>query len=125
MAAPEYDVHRNRSPHRAHTAILHAADFLAGGVTFYKGDTVWFLSVPDRHTDETGKNGFGIGFGSGARDCLGTHVALASYHSFLRTWGAHFQDWSSTNPRPPLYYPTLKPKGMNVIITKRKDTALV
>lgn len=92
-----------------------ARDVSIGGIEIKKGDMVWFVTIP--HEQKSDSVDFGISFGHGPRDCVGKSTAIALYNNSLKVWGEHFQGWTVTGgPSVPLYYPTLKPKGLSIAV---------
>lgn len=91
-------------------------DFTIDDFQFSRGDTVWLLTIPGKGNLIDPNDMFGIGFGNGSRNCLGKHIAIGSHLNLLGTWGKYFKDWTTSEPYCPLYYTTLKPKGMDITI---------
>ena len=96
-------------------------DFSVGGQAIRKGDEIWMLTVPRRRQVVGESDGeaekFGTQFGYGPRSCIGQSLGIAAFGRFMGVWNEQVRDWRVTkNPRSPIYYPTLKPDKMNIVI---------
>ncbi len=100
---------------------LALQNFSVGGQDIRKGDEIWMVTVPRRaHTqkDIPDENDlFGTQFGHGPRSCVGQGLGIMAFGRFMNVWVDQIKDWRVTkNPRSPLYYPTLKPDSMDIVV---------
>lgn len=96
-----------------------AKDFETEKKKIRKGDTIWFLRVPQTlsESERDGEGLFRMQFGSGPRSCLGKSLGIAGFATFMDVWTDSVRNWQITRmPKSPIYHPTLKPYGMDISI---------